>query len=67
LIWALEETQKIKPGMVSMPVIPVLRRLREEDHAFWDRLDFILRPYIKNPKQAKPAEGPTHIWFIHID
>jgi hypothetical protein len=40
--------------MVHLPVIPTLRRLRQEDHEFEDSLSYIVKPYLKKTKQKAP-------------
>jgi hypothetical protein len=35
------------------PVIPALRRLREEEHEFEVRLGYIIRPNLKKKKKEK--------------
>jgi hypothetical protein len=38
-----------------MSIIPVLRRLKQEDHEFKNSPDYIARPYLK-PNQTKTPE-----------
>jgi hypothetical protein len=39
------------------PIIPALRRLRQEDHEFKASLGYIARPCLKNkPKEPKPKK-----------
>jgi hypothetical protein len=38
-----------------MPVIPVLRRLRQEDSEFKDSMDYTVKPCLKKQKQNEVA------------
>jgi hypothetical protein len=38
-----ELKMNVQPGMVGTPVIPVFKKLRQEDHKFKTCLDYIVR------------------------
>lgn len=49
---------KVEPGMFCLPVIPDLRRPKQDDHMFKDNLSYMLISYPINskPQASKMAE-----------